>query len=192
MASARKPRLSSQGPEPHSASGLVSTLQGLDLPNTPAQTPLPAGPLRTPKGALEGLEPLRKGLLCGPGVSAPPSLDESSHTWDFPSGPVVKTSPSNAGGPGWIIGQAAKIPHSLQLKTQNKNKKIFKKLNGNNIATNSIKTLKMVHIKKNSSPTNHTLIQHACSVTSVVTNSVTPGTVARQAPLSTGSSRQGC
>ena len=32
--------------------------------------------------------------------------------WDFPGGPVVKTSPSNAGGTGSISGQGAKIPHS--------------------------------------------------------------------------------
>ena len=32
-------------------------------------------------------------------------------TWDFPGGPVVKTSPSNAGG--------AKIPHASQPKKQN-------------------------------------------------------------------------
>ena len=31
---------------------------------------------------------------------------------DFPGGPVVKTSPSNADGPGSIPGQRAKIPHA--------------------------------------------------------------------------------
>ena len=30
---------------------------------------------------------------------------------DFPGGPVVKTSPSNAGGAGSIPGPGAKIPH---------------------------------------------------------------------------------
>ena len=30
---------------------------------------------------------------------------------DFPGGPVVKTSPSNAGGAGSIPGWGAKIPH---------------------------------------------------------------------------------
>ena len=35
-------------------------------------------------------------------------------SWDFPSGPVVKTSPSNAGG-----GQGAKIPLTSQPKSQN-------------------------------------------------------------------------
>ena len=29
---------------------------------------------------------------------------------DFPGGPVVKTSPSNAGGAGWIPGRGAKMP----------------------------------------------------------------------------------
>ena len=31
---------------------------------------------------------------------------------DFPGGPVVKTSPSDAGGVGSISGQGAKIPHA--------------------------------------------------------------------------------
>ena len=31
--------------------------------------------------------------------------------WDFPGGPVVKTSPSNAGGEGSIPGWEAKILH---------------------------------------------------------------------------------
>ena len=39
-------------------------------------------------------------------------------TWDFPGGPVVKTSPSNAGGAGLIPGWRAKIPHASQPKAQ--------------------------------------------------------------------------
>ena len=38
--------------------------------------------------------------------------------WDFPGGPVVKTSPSNAGGAGSILGQGAKIPHASPPKNQ--------------------------------------------------------------------------
>ena len=38
---------------------------------------------------------------------------------DFPGGPVVKTSPSNAGGLGLTPGHGAKIPHALWLKNQN-------------------------------------------------------------------------
>ena len=38
---------------------------------------------------------------------------------DFPGGPVVKTSPSNAVGVGSIPGQGAKIPHALGPKKQN-------------------------------------------------------------------------
>ena len=38
---------------------------------------------------------------------------------DFPSGPVVKTSPSNAGGVGSIPGWGAKIPHTPGPKNQN-------------------------------------------------------------------------
>ena len=32
--------------------------------------------------------------------------------WDFPSGPVVGTLPSNAGSEGFIPGQGAKTPHT--------------------------------------------------------------------------------
>ena len=39
--------------------------------------------------------------------------------WDFPGGPVVKTSPSNAGGAGLIPGQGTKIPHASWPKNQN-------------------------------------------------------------------------
>ena len=38
---------------------------------------------------------------------------------DFPGGPVVKTSPSNAGGTGSIPGWGAKIPHASWPKNQN-------------------------------------------------------------------------
>ena len=38
---------------------------------------------------------------------------------DFPGGPVVKTSPSNAGGAGSIPGQGAKIPHASWPKNRN-------------------------------------------------------------------------
>ena len=34
----------------------------------------------------------------------------------FPGGPVVKTSPSNAGGVGSIPDQRAKIPHATRPK----------------------------------------------------------------------------
>ena len=37
---------------------------------------------------------------------------------DFPGSPVVKTSPSNAGGAGSIPGQGAKIPHASWPKNQ--------------------------------------------------------------------------
>ena len=38
---------------------------------------------------------------------------------DFPGGPVVKTSPSSAGGAGSLPGQGAKIPHASWPKNQN-------------------------------------------------------------------------
>ena len=37
---------------------------------------------------------------------------------DFPSGPVVKTSPSNAGGAGLIPAREAKTLHALQPEDQ--------------------------------------------------------------------------
>ena len=50
--------------------------------------------------------------------------------WDFPGGPVVKPSPSNAGGAGSIPGQGAKIPHASWPKNQNiKQKQYFNKFN---------------------------------------------------------------
>ena len=58
----------------------------------------------------------------------------------FPGGPVVKTSPFNAGGVGWIPGWRAKIPHASWPENQNiKQKQYCNKLN---------KDFKMVHIKK--------------------------------------------
>ena len=60
---------------------------------------------------------------------------------DFLGGPVVKTSPSNAGGVGSIPGQGAKIPHALWPKNQNiKQKQYCDKFNKD--------FKKMVHIKK--------------------------------------------
>ena len=53
---------------------------------------------------------------------------------------MVKTLPSSAGGVGSIPGGGAKIPHASRPKHQN--------IKHSNIVTNSIKTLKMVHIKK--------------------------------------------
>ena len=64
---------------------------------------------------------------------------------DFPSDPVHKTSLSNAGNMGSIPAWGAKIQYALWPKNQNKTKQ---KKNRSNILTDSIKTLKMVHIKK--------------------------------------------
>ena len=38
--------------------------------------------------------------------------------WEFPGSPVVKTSPYNVSGAGWIAGWGAKIPHASQPKTK--------------------------------------------------------------------------
>ena len=60
---------------------------------------------------------------------------------DYPGGPLIKTSPSKAGGASSIPDQKAKIPHASGPKsTKGKNR--------SNIVTNSIKTFKMVHTKK--------------------------------------------
>ena len=49
---------------------------------------------------------------------------------DFPDGPVVKTSLSNAEGEGAIPGQEAKIPHASWPKDQNiKQKQYYNKPN---------------------------------------------------------------
>ena len=55
---------------------------------------------------------------------------KSTGFWDFTGGPVVKTSPSNAGGVGSIPGQGAKIPRALGPKNQNiKQKQYCNKFN---------------------------------------------------------------
>ena len=51
----------------------------------------------------------------GPGEQT----DFRSNLWDFPGGPAVRTSPSNAGAAGSMPGQGAKIPHASQSKNQN-------------------------------------------------------------------------
>ena len=67
-------------------------------------------------------------------------MNESKSTdRDSPGSPAVKTSPSNAGGVGLILGQGAKMPHALRPKNQN----IIQKQYCNKFN----KDLKMVHIK---------------------------------------------
>ena len=51
---------------------------------------------------------------------------------------MVQGSPSNAGGRGSIPGLGAEIPHALGPKTQNMKQAM----------SNSMKSLRMVHIKK--------------------------------------------
>ena len=59
---------------------------------------------------------------------------------DFPGSSVVETSPSNEEGTGLIPRWVAKIPHTSGPKHQNIQQKQYYK--------NSIKTLKMIHLKK--------------------------------------------
>ena len=58
----------------------------------------------------------------------------------FPGGPVCETWPSVVGGAGLIPGRRAKIPHAQRPENQNMKQKRYCK--------NSIKTLKIAHIKK--------------------------------------------
>ena len=62
---------------------------------------------------------------------------------NFLGDPEVNNSPSNEGSAGVIPDWGAKIPHVPRGQKKNKIQ------SRNNIVTNSIKTLKMVHIKKN-------------------------------------------
>ena len=62
---------------------------------------------------------------------------------DFPGGPVTESLPSSSGDAGSIPGQGAEIPLACCQKKKKKKPKPF-----NNIITNSMKTVKMVHIKK--------------------------------------------
>ena len=53
-----------------------------------------------------------------------------AQAWHFPGGPVVETSPSNAGGAGSIPGRGAKFPHASGPKNQNiKQKQYCNKFN---------------------------------------------------------------
>ena len=54
--------------------------------------------------------------------------------------PVVRTSPTDAGGTGSIPGWGAQIPHASWPKNQD--------VKQSNIVTNSIKTLKNIYIKE--------------------------------------------
>ena len=61
-------------------------------------------------------------------------------SWDFPGGPVVKTLPSNQGvqvqAPGSQLW--SHMPHGQNTKTQNRN----------NVVIKSVKTLKIIYVKK--------------------------------------------
>ena len=67
-------------------------------------------------------------------------LSEKQDVGDFSGGSVVKISPSSEEDVGSIPGQGSKIPHALQPKNQTIKQEQY--------CTNSIKTLKMVPIKK--------------------------------------------
>ena len=48
-----------------------------------------------------------------------------SMEWDFPSGPVIKTSPFNVRCEGSIPGQQAKISYASRPKNQNIKQKLY-------------------------------------------------------------------
>ena len=60
--------------------------------------------------------------------------ESKRHHRDFPAGPVVKTSPANAGSMDSIPGWGVKVPHASQPKTQHIKQKQY--------CNNSIKALK--------------------------------------------------
>ena len=62
-----------------------------------------------------------QGWLTFPQVGTLRKLKEG----DFPGGPVVKTSPSNAAGAGSIPGRGAKTPHASGPKNRNKTEAIL-------------------------------------------------------------------
>ena len=68
------------------------------------------------------------------------TLNQDHEKGDFPGGPLVKTSPSSAGGVDSIPGGRTKVHMPVAKKAKHKTK---------NIGTNSIKTSTMVPIKKN-------------------------------------------
>ena len=50
--------------------------------------------------------------------------EDAKASWrDFPGGPLVKTSPPNAGSAGSIPGQGGKIPHASRPKKPKHKKK---------------------------------------------------------------------
>ena len=68
-----------------------------------------------------------KDLLCSlilfPYLFPSTPNNKTNNNRDFPGGPVVKISPSNAGGEGLIPDWGTKIPCALQTKNQNMKQK---------------------------------------------------------------------
>ena len=69
---------------------------------------------------------------------------QKGNSRDFLGGPVTETLPSSAGDTGSIPGQGVQIPHASLPKKKRK------KANIKQYLINSMKTFKMVHIKKKS------------------------------------------
>ena len=87
------------------------------------------------QGREEPKQPRQRCLLW---ISPSKIYHDQEYSRALPGGPVVKTSPSNAGEVCSIPDQGAEIPHTSGPKSQNRG----------NTLTSGIKTLKMARIKK--------------------------------------------
>ena len=67
---------------------------------------------------------------------------------DFPGGPVVKTSPSNAGGAGSIRDWEARIPHALWSKNQNIKQKQYCNISDKDFKNDPTSKTKILKKKK--------------------------------------------
>ena len=82
------------------------------------------------KESIPAQEPPRAKSLGGPVLIFRIFKEQKDQCGDFTGSPVVKTSPSNAGGVGSIPGRVAKVPHALRPKNQNiKQKQYCNKFN---------------------------------------------------------------
>ena len=75
---------------------------------------------------------------------------------DFPGGPVIKTSPSIAGGVGSIPGRGAKIPHASWPKNQNVKQKQYCNKFNKDFKSGAIKKKENLKKKKDHS------LRHQC------------------------------
>ena len=112
--------------------GCYSFPQGIFLTRTESTSPALQADSLPPEPALERWKEGKKTTQQGraSGWAEPSNCERELFKWntltslknicgDFPEGPVVKTSISNAWGAGSVPGWGAKIPHVSQPKNQN-------------------------------------------------------------------------